>query len=211
MDLHVEFKNASRYQARELFNRFYLPTEASTMEYDAEEGETATDSGYDSSEALNIKDTQSGVIAGSEKTDTTLDLPFTGTTHTGRAPKLSRVRIAKLAEGFADAIPERECSMASLQGYLMAYKTRPVEAASEAGAWVESERAAQIARELEKNKGQVQAETVSKEQTGSKDSGEVKNITLSTENSSVPSPPSPVSPPKSPAAVDVVEDQKNDP
>jgi chaperone BCS1 len=202
MDLHVEFKNASKYQARELFSRFYLPTETSTLEYDAE-GETATDSGSDSSDVL---DTQTDVTTSSEKTG---DLPITGTTHTGRAPKLSRVRIAKLAECFADAIPERECSMASLQGYLMAYKTRPVEAASEAGAWVESERAAKIAKELEKNKEQVQgAETVSKEKDGSKERGELKIPTLSTGNSSVASPPSPVSPPKSPG---VVEDGKNDP
>ena len=46
-----------------------------------------------------------------------------------------------LADQFSDAIPERELSMASLQGYLMSYKIRPVAAADGAGAWVEVQRA----------------------------------------------------------------------
>ncbi|KAI0047937.1 P-loop containing nucleoside triphosphate hydrolase protein [Auriscalpium vulgare] len=71
MDLHVEFRLASRYQAREMFKRFF---------------------------------------------------------------------ILRLAERFAASIPEREFSMASMQGYLMAYKVRPVQAAEDIEQWVKEQR-----------------------------------------------------------------------
>jgi mitochondrial chaperone BCS1 len=212
MDLHVEFKNASKYQARELFSRFYLPTETCAIEDDVEEKESVTDSGYESSsENSDIKPTQSEVSTEKvkEQLSPTSDLPFTGTSHTGRAPKLSRVRIAKLAERFADDIPERECSMASLQGYLMAYKTRPVEAADEAGAWIESERAAVIAKASEKDKERTEkelkakaekekAEKAAKEKEKAekvvKEAEEANKPMLSTDKTPEASLPSPVSP-----------------
>lgn len=150
MDLHIEFRNASKYQAHELFSRFYLPAEASSLE-DIDETQSV-DSGYSSSETLSEKD--------GTNHETSPKLPllaFTGDTHIGRAPKLSHDHIAKLAERFADAIPERECSMASLQGYLMAYKTRPIEAADEAGAWVLKERAAEERENEKKGKEEVKA------------------------------------------------------
>ena len=172
MDLHVEFKNASKYQARKLFSRFYLPTEISTTDDQAEEKEAVTDSGY---------------VTDSRESSPTTDLPFTGVAHMGRAPKLSHTRMADLAERFADAIPERECSMASLQGYLMAYKTRPVDAANEASAWVESERAA----ELERTKKRV--EVTENNEAKQKEEGVQKPV-LSTEQTPAGSLPSPVSP-----------------
>jgi mitochondrial chaperone BCS1 len=212
MDLHIEFKNASKYQARELFSRFYLPTETSALEDDVEE--ITTDSGYESSsdsETSDLKSAESEVST--EKVNAVLsptsDLPFTGTTHTSRIPKLSRVRIAELAERFAEAIPERECSMASLQGYLMAYKTRPVEAADNAGAWVESERAALIAKASEKEKERmrgaekelkeklekaVKDEKAEKEKAGTAKETEEDKPILCTDKLPETSLPSPVSP-----------------
>lgn len=153
MDLHIEFRNASKYQAHELFSRFYLPTEASSLE-DIDEKESV-DSGYSSSDTLSEKD---GINHGGASPKLPL-LAFTGDTHIGRAPKLSHDHIAKLAERFANAIPERECSMASLQGYLMAYKTRPIEAADDAGVWVSKERAAEVKEKEKKAKGEVKAIT----------------------------------------------------
>jgi chaperone BCS1 len=221
MDLHVEFKNASKYQARELFSRFYLPTETSVLEDDVDEKESVTDSGYESSsDNSDLKPAQSEVSTekGTTVLSPTSDIPFTGTTHTGRAPKLSRIRVARLAERFADAIPERECSMASLQGYLMAYKIRPVEAANEAGTWVESERAAAIAKASERDKGLAQRteneqkekaekemkekaekevkENAAKEvkENAAKEGEEVKQPTLSTGKMPEASLPSPVTP-----------------
>ncbi|EPQ56274.1 P-loop containing nucleoside triphosphate hydrolase protein [Gloeophyllum trabeum ATCC 11539] len=92
MDKHIEFRFASRYQARELFLAFYEPPR-----------------------------------------------------------KRERVgkgqRLDELAEQFAAAMPERECSMATLQGYLMQYKTSPRDAALNAAAWVEEQREEQKRRE----------------------------------------------------------------
>ncbi|KAI0047921.1 P-loop containing nucleoside triphosphate hydrolase protein, partial [Auriscalpium vulgare] len=81
MDLHVEFRLASRYQAREMFKRFFVPDPASAIA----EGSTEQ-------------------------------------------------------ERFAASIPEREFSMASMQGYLMAYKVRPVQAAEDIEQWVKEQR-----------------------------------------------------------------------
>uniref|UniRef100_D8QCB9 AAA+ ATPase domain-containing protein n=1 Tax=Schizophyllum commune (strain H4-8 / FGSC 9210) TaxID=578458 RepID=D8QCB9_SCHCM len=88
MDVHVEFKLASRYQARELFRHFYAPRH---------------------------KDDCSS--------------------------KLEAAVADALAARFAEAIPEREFSMASLQGYLMGYKVRPQDAVENVECWVAAQRA----------------------------------------------------------------------
>ena len=64
---------------------------------------------------------------------------FVGVAHRTRAPELPIERVHALAAQFAEAIPERELSMASLQGFLMTHKTRPFGAVEEIGAWVEKE------------------------------------------------------------------------
>ncbi|KAJ6447907.1 P-loop containing nucleoside triphosphate hydrolase protein [Mycena vitilis] len=158
MDLHIEFRLASKFQARQLFSRFYLPAHnPDTMLPDAaDEGDEessekgSVDSGYQSTigEEGDEKAPPSPV-----ESSTSTDVPesekiiFSGTSHTIRAPKLKRRQIGDLAVRFAESIPEREISMASLQGYLMAYKIRPFEAVEEARAWVEKERSDKIAKE----------------------------------------------------------------
>ncbi|CAA7269219.1 unnamed protein product [Cyclocybe aegerita] len=157
MDIHIEFKLASKYQAGELYRCFYLPdseadTEVSkekendkeTDQSDVEEkpkGATAIDSGYSSADEKE-KDKQAAKAA-SESTSASKPEPvaFSGESHRRRAPKLSRTQVATLANQFAEAIPEREFSMAALQGYLMGYKIRPYEAISEAQAWIAKESA----------------------------------------------------------------------
>ncbi|KAJ6504178.1 P-loop containing nucleoside triphosphate hydrolase protein [Mycena vitilis] len=155
MDLHIEFRLASKFQARQLFSRFYLPAHnPDTMlpdEGDEESSEKdSVDSGYQSTIGEEgdekappspVESSTSTDVAESEK------IIFSGTSHTIRAPKLKRRQIGDLAVRFAESIPERELSMASLQGYLMAYKIRPYEAVEEARAWVEKERSDKIAKE----------------------------------------------------------------
>ena len=51
-------------------------------------------------------------------------------------PILTHSEAEELAAAFAAAIPSRAFSMATLQGYLMAYKVRPREAVADAPAWV---------------------------------------------------------------------------
>ncbi|KAJ7182706.1 P-loop containing nucleoside triphosphate hydrolase protein [Mycena crocata] len=170
MDLHIEFKLASKFQARQLFSRFYLPAHnPDTMLADAEEGETAeegsekgsVDSGYDSTvgEEVDEKEPPSPVESESISTADISESEkptYNGTSHQTRAPKLKRRQIAELAIRFAESIPEREISMASLQGFLMAYKIRPFEAVAEAKEWVEKERSAKLAKERKEK--EVEAE-----------------------------------------------------
>lgn len=52
----------------------------------------------------------------------------------------SRKQVYRLAREFASRVPEKEFSMAAIQGLLMQYKTRPRGAIEEVDSWIESER-----------------------------------------------------------------------
>ncbi|KAJ6598474.1 P-loop containing nucleoside triphosphate hydrolase protein [Mycena vulgaris] len=170
MDLHIEFRLASKFQARQLFSRFYLPAQnPDTVLGDAEEEEGSVDSGYNSG------DEREGLLAA--PAEASADVPenekvtHSGTSHQTRAPRLKRREIGELAVRFAEAIPEREISMASLQGFLMAYKIRPVEAVAEVKAWVEKERSERVAKELKDKEAEaekVKAELLAKEKEAEK-------------------------------------------
>jgi chaperone BCS1 len=72
---------------------------------------------------------------------------YSGNSHRARAPQLTRRQVSDLATSFATSLPEqREFSMAALQGYLMAYKTRPYEAVKDVVKWVEKERSDKAAQ-----------------------------------------------------------------
>ncbi len=135
MDIHVEFRLASQHQARELYKRFYFPDAADEPTMD---DEASNDSGYVTPTTGDSEDPTSPVssksVGGPDEPPT-----YNGTTHSERAPKLSKKRIERLAEHFAAPIPERELSMASLQGYLMSYKTRPFQAVDDIERWVEDQ------------------------------------------------------------------------
>ena len=126
MDIRVEFRLASQYQARELYKRFYFPDapDETTTDDDA-----SNDSGY-VTPTTDVSDP-----IGSDEPPM-----YNGATHLARAPKLSKKKIEQLAERFGARIPERELSMASLQGYLMSYKTRPFQAVDDVERWVEDTR-----------------------------------------------------------------------
>ena len=135
MDIHVEFRLASQYQARELYKCFYFPDAPDEATAD---DETSGDSGYVTPTSDGPDEPTSPV---SSKTVIVPDEAptYSGTTHSERAPRLSKKRIERLAEQFASRIPERELSMASLQGYLMSYKTRPLQAVDDVDRWVEDQ------------------------------------------------------------------------
>ena len=146
MDLHVQFRLASRYQAQELFKCFYLPSHSQDDATDSkDEGEkAATEYEDDDHDPTYGSGSSAGETASSNDgttKETTPLLLYEGQRHRSAGPKLSHSRINALAQRFADAIPEREFSMASLQGYLMSYKVRPIEAVESVAAWVEAERA----------------------------------------------------------------------
>lgn len=171
MDIHIEFKLASQYQAQELFRCFYLPGDDAgdvddKVDAKRERNSTdASDSGYSSPRArisecdlinlmfadqkveppptlTSVSVSASPLNATPSKITELLPPPtYVGHSHRTRGPKLTRSQVSDLAATFATSIPEREFSMAALQGYLMAYKTRPYEAVKGAAQWVEKERA----------------------------------------------------------------------
>ncbi|KAJ7319082.1 P-loop containing nucleoside triphosphate hydrolase protein [Mycena albidolilacea] len=189
MDLHIEFKLASKLQAGQLFSRFYLPAHnLDTMRLDGEEGEEGSvDSGYHSTGCEDGDEKIPPSPAESSSMSTSTDVPegekpvYNGTSHQTRAPQLKRRQIANLAVRFSETIPEREISMASLQGYLMAYKTRPFAAVANAKAWVEKERSDKVAKackETEVDAGNVNTADLAKENEAEK----AKALTAEKEN-----------------------------
>jgi len=70
-------------------------------------------------------------------------------------PLLEETEINVLAKRFADAIPEDELSVASLQGYLLKNKTRPRECVEEVDEWVIQER--ETREKLKKEKAEREA------------------------------------------------------
>jgi len=121
MDLHVEFKLASKYQAAELFKCFYMPSHHDPKKHER------------SGAGEQPRPSTAHPPVESEKSHAAV---YTGALSSVRAPVLSLQETQALSQRFADAIPERRLSMASLQGYLMTYKTRPLEAVDVADAWV---------------------------------------------------------------------------
>ncbi|KAF9224043.1 P-loop containing nucleoside triphosphate hydrolase protein [Gyrodon lividus] len=151
MDLHIKFQLASKYQAEELFKCFYAPPlSALTAAVEKAEQGGKTDIGsvdleLDDSSLNDLIDLSSSSAPPSpstseisEKTDPTSPT-YIGISHRARVPKLSTKQRGQLAKEFAVAVPERQLSMASLQGFLMRHKVRPFEAVTEAVAWVEKE------------------------------------------------------------------------
>jgi chaperone BCS1 len=171
MDLHIEFKLASKYQADELFKCFYLPSDdfSATPSDAVDDGDAETesiDSGY-SSVAEKVAEPPSTTLSAT-------DAPACiGSTHSARVPVLTRGQVTHLAKKFADTIPEREFSMASLQGYLMGYKTRPFDAVKEASRWVEKERSEQLRKQKADSSSPALTSTITSEKDGIPDTKEV--------------------------------------
>ncbi|KAK7024774.1 mitochondrial chaperone BCS1 [Favolaschia claudopus] len=126
LDVHVEFKLASKYQVERLFYSFYIPAG------DAKEEVREADSEGESAPFVRSENEMDSRKKGSCASPRSMD--------TTPAPRLRREEVLELAARFAEAIPEREFSMAALQGFLMGYKLHPYDAVLTAKEWVESER-----------------------------------------------------------------------
>ncbi|KAH8102290.1 P-loop containing nucleoside triphosphate hydrolase protein [Cristinia sonorae] len=115
MDVHVEFRLASRYQAEELYKRFYLPTAAEAEEAIAGEKSGEASTSKQSSHASSPSPESDSQV--SAPSTAVLSL-FSGPGHHKRAPQLTHEQILSLASRFADAIPEFQCSMGEFAGVL---------------------------------------------------------------------------------------------
>ncbi|KAG8774144.1 hypothetical protein FRC12_002151 [Ceratobasidium sp. 428] len=190
MDVHVEFRLASKWQAKELFKSFFpasLPSDAKPNEeiLDVDEKELntkpSTDGGsdtlYDSSSPPRSRvpsttssnsnpDVTSKPKSDSIKPATTLDSKPAFKASGGpirTVPKLTPAMVEWLANRFAAAIPENEVSMAALQGHLMCYKRQPREAVESTPEWIARERAAKDARIKEAENTKVESATVTEQ------------------------------------------------
>ncbi|KAI0924341.1 hypothetical protein AcW1_006482 [Taiwanofungus camphoratus] len=120
MDVWVNFKHATKWQAEGIFKCFF-PAKPST---DGSSLSPSTPSPKPGDEP-----TPSDGLAVPKRKRASHAIPL-----------LSEEEISELAKRFADAIPESELSVAALQGYLLKNKTRPRECVDEVADWVVQER-----------------------------------------------------------------------
>ncbi|KAF9520971.1 hypothetical protein BS47DRAFT_265 [Hydnum rufescens UP504] len=166
MDIWIEFKHASKWQAELLFKNFFseiedAPPQPTAEEIAAMEKEfaflEAQQNAADGKVSFVPKDgTATSPTAGAEAMATAMEEKAKDEAQLP-PPVLERpspppdpARLAVLARQFAAAIPEEEHSVASLQGYLLRNKSRPEAAVAEAPAWVQAERELRIRLRREK-------------------------------------------------------------
>ncbi|KAF9779458.1 P-loop containing nucleoside triphosphate hydrolase protein [Thelephora terrestris] len=161
MDVHVEFTLASKYQVGQLFERFYLPTPRASSAQRSSSSDTAAQIGEDD----DIKTSDSGYGTPAEaETEKLIDVPQPSdiqdqslaavSRRRKRNIKISLEKLDILVEEFRELIPEREFSMAALQGYLLLHKNQPHRAVKCAGKWVEEEMAKRESRKSPEKENQ---------------------------------------------------------
>ncbi|KAF9649610.1 P-loop containing nucleoside triphosphate hydrolase protein [Thelephora ganbajun] len=159
MDVHVEFKLASRYQIGELFKRFYLPTPRTSSTQRSSSKDTTTSKEDDDDRKTSDSGYGTPVNAETEKL-IDVELPSEVrdqslaaiTRRRKRDVKISLEELDVLVERFRESILEGEFSMAALQGYLLMHKNQPHRAAECAGKWVEEEMAKREAKRSSEKK-----------------------------------------------------------
>ena len=153
MDVHVEFGLASGYQIGELFKRFYLPTPRTPIARrslsrdliiteDEDEDRLSSDSGYGTlvePETEKLVDIESPTEVQDQSLATTAR-------RRKRDIHIPPGELDVLVDRFRELVPEREFSMAALQGYLLVHKHQPYRAVQCAGKWVEEEMAKRESR-----------------------------------------------------------------
>ncbi|KZT68665.1 P-loop containing nucleoside triphosphate hydrolase protein [Daedalea quercina L-15889] len=154
MDVWVNFKHASKWQAEGIFKCFF-PAKPSSDGAASPTAPTSAKPGDETPFAEGLAEPKRKKAAHS-------------------APVLSEEEISSLAERFADAIPEDELSVAALQGYLLRNKTRPRECVDEVAAWVVQEREtrAKLKKEKEEREAKEKKEAEEAEEKAKKDAEE---------------------------------------
>jgi mitochondrial chaperone BCS1 len=146
MDVWINFKHATQWQAEGIFKRFFPCKPKIVSGNDTPMGSEASAATTNPGATLS-----EGVNAGIKKKRTSVHA----------APVLEEDELAALAKRFAEQIPENEVSVAGLQGFLLKNKSRPRECVDEVAAWVveESERREKLKKEkAEKEKKEKEEE-----------------------------------------------------
>ncbi|KAI0693396.1 P-loop containing nucleoside triphosphate hydrolase protein [Cerioporus squamosus] len=134
MDVWVNFKHATKWQAEGIFKCFF-PAKPSTSPAPAAPAPAPAPAGAAAAAGASGSAPQAAAKHPGDATSAA-NLPESKrkrAIHT--VPLLPEEEISELAKRFADAIPENELSVASLQGYLLRNKTRPRECVDEVAAW----------------------------------------------------------------------------
>jgi len=127
MDVWVNFTHATKWQAEGIFKCFFP--------YKPSNPDASNNSQKDASQKN---------LPGSTRKISTHTIPL-----------LTEEEISALAKRFAAAVPEKELSVASLQGYLLKNKMRPRECVDEVAAWVIQER--ETREKMKKEKAEREA------------------------------------------------------
>jgi chaperone BCS1 len=169
LDVWLEFKNASCWQAEQLFRNFFPSSEDIEAEGDGppEGARPPTEE-----EELAMLAKEQGVVPSSPTASTSTDEKAAvpeSLANERNPPKLesmkhdsplSAAKLASYAQLFASSIPDNEFPVAALQGYLLKNKARPEAAAKEAKQWVLDERAlrARLKKEREEREEEARKE-----------------------------------------------------
>lgn len=170
MDVWIEFRNASKFQAEGLFRNFFPVAE----EFEAESTPSSSlFSSYNSSTAATPPTAPTTPAPSTPSTSATPSadaapqslkdaLPTLESASSLGTTLLDAARLSELAKAFAEAVPNEEFSVAELQGFLLKHKSRPEEAVRQVGQWVIKERELRerLAREREEKE---EKERVAKE------------------------------------------------
>ncbi|KAJ3752675.1 P-loop containing nucleoside triphosphate hydrolase protein [Lentinula raphanica] len=176
MDVWIEFKNASQWQAEALFRNFFPSCEEDSTDHHREDvtsrAPTPTPASPSSLSMPSFVSSTASLVTGAVGAVTgsspgtrsrTASSPSPPRTSASGSPKsqprqktprthssapLSPSVLSRLAKEFAQKVPDEEFSVASLQGYLLRNKSRPEDAVKGVDVWVEEER-----RNREKQKG----------------------------------------------------------
>jgi len=148
MDYHIEFKLASQYQIGELFKKFYLHTPRTSTPQRPPSQDSLTSKDYDRNNRFSNPcnggpvESETEKLVDVESPMGVRDQPLsTIVRRSNHDVELSPEQLNVLVERFRESIPEREFSMAALQGYLLMHRTQPYRAVECARKWVEEEMA----------------------------------------------------------------------
>jgi chaperone BCS1 len=139
MDVWVNFKHATKWQAEGIFKCFFpfKPSQPSAC----------------SSPSSSVSSSPTISPSASTTDLSQRNLPGSAKPSAHAIPLLEEEELDQLAKQFAKAIPEDEFSVASLQGYLLKNKTRPRECVGEVEKWIKEER--ETREKLKKQKEEV--------------------------------------------------------
>ena len=150
LDVHVQFDLAGKWQIEELFKCFFPPT----LDPDVDGSEVKANPDGDDDDKTLVEGSltppvsaSSGSGSGSGSSSPESSLTYNDFNPCVHCPLLSIKQVDQLSKTFAERVPDREFSMAAIQGLLMQYKTTPYLAVEEAMKWVEAERKKKAERE----------------------------------------------------------------